>query len=248
MSAASIKVLIADDEPLIRAGLRLILDGAPDIAIIGEADDGDTAVQLAAELAPDVVLMDIRMPHTNGIAATKRITATPEPPRVIVLTSFDTDDFILSALRAGASGFLLKDTPPADMVSAVRGAAADNLRFSPGVLKRIVAAAAASSGGSAAPGSAAPDSLPPDSPAPASRRNPLAVLSEREHVIAQAVARGLTNAEISAELYVSIATVKTHIANAFTKLNVTNRVQLAVTVLQSPVPSPTTVEARNGNA
>lgn len=233
MSAASIKVLIADDEPLIRAGLRLILDGAPDIAIIGEADDGDTAVQLAAELAPDVVLMDIRMPHTNGIAATKRITATPEPPRVIVLTSFDTDDFILSALRAGASGFLLKDTPPADMVSAVRGAAADNLRFSPGVLKRIVAAAAASSGGSLAPDS---------------RRNPLAVLSEREHVIAQAVARGLTNAEISAELYVSIATVKTHIANAFTKLNVTNRVQLAVTVLQSPVPSPTTVEARNGNA
>ena len=243
MSAASIKVLIADDEPLIRAGLRLILDGAPDIAIIGEADDGDTAVQLAAELAPDVVLMDIRMPHTNGIAATKRITATPEPPRVIVLTSFDTDDFILSALRAGASGFLLKDTPPADMVSAVRGAAADNLRFSPGVLKRIVAAAAASS-----VGSAAPDSAAPDSPAPASRRNPLAVLSEREHVIAQAVARGLTNAEISAELYVSIATVKTHIANAFTKLNVTNRVQLAVTVLQSPVPSPTTVEARNGNA
>ena len=243
MSAASIRVLIADDEPLIRAGLRLILDGAPDIAIIGEADDGDTAVQLAAELAPDVVLMDIRMPRTNGIAATKRITATPEPPRVIVLTSFDTDDFILSALRAGASGFLLKDTPPADMVSAVRGAAADNLRFSPGVLKRIVAAAAASSGGSAAPGSAAPDSL-----APASLHNPLAVLSEREHVIAQAVARGLTNAEISAELYVSIATVKTHIANAFTKLNVTNRVQLAVTVLQSPVPSPTTIEARNGNA
>ncbi|WP_258073469.1 response regulator transcription factor [Arthrobacter sp. 08Y14] len=218
MSAASIKVLLADDEPLIRAGLRLILDGAPDIAIIGEADDGDTAVRLAAELAPDVVLMDIRMPRLSGIAATERITAAPEPPRVIVLTSFDTDDFILSALRAGASGFLLKDTPPADVVSAVRAAAADNLRFSPGVLKRIVAAAAASSAESAES---------------ASQHNPLAVLSEREHVIACAVARGLTNAEISAELYVSIATVKTHIANAFTKLNVTNRVQLAVTVLQS---------------
>lgn len=219
MSAASIKVLIVDDEPLIRAGLRLILDGAPDIAIIGEADDGDTAMARAADLAPDVVLMDIRMPRLSGIAATERITAAPEPPRVIVLTSFDTDDFILSALRAGASGFLLKDTPPADVVSAVRAAAADDLRFSPGVLKRIVAAAAGSSAGSAEP---------------APQHNPLAVLSEREHVIACAVARGLTNAEISAELYVSVATVKTHIANAFTKLDVTNRVQLAVAVLESP--------------
>ncbi|WP_329609337.1 response regulator [Arthrobacter sp. ATA002] len=131
MSVDLLKVLIADDEPLIRAGLRLILDGAPDISIIGEAGDGETAVVLAAELMPDVVLMDIRMPRLSGIAATERITAPPQPPRVIVLTSFDTDDFILSALRAGASGFLLKDTAPADMVSAVRAAAADNLRFSP---------------------------------------------------------------------------------------------------------------------
>lgn len=223
MSAASVRVLIVDDEPLIRAGLRLILDGAPDIAIIGEADDGETAVPLAAELTPDVVLMDIRMPRLSGIAATERITALPEPPRVIVLTSFDTDDFILSALRAGASGFLLKDTPPADMVSAVRAAAADNLRFSPGVLKRIVAAAAAST---------------VESPELTRPHNPLAALSERECVIARAVARGLTNTEISAELYVSVATVKTHIANAFTKLDVTNRVQLAVAVLSSPSPSP----------
>ena len=236
MSAVPIKVLIVDDEPLIRAGLRLILDGVPDISIIGEADDGDTAVPLAAELSPDVVLMDIRMPRLSGIAATERITAAPEPPRVIVLTSFDTDDFILSALRAGASGFLLKDTPPADVVSAVRAAAGDNLRFSPGVLKRIVAAAAASSGGSPEPASSEP----------ASQHNPLAVLSEREHLIAQSVARGLTNAEISAELYVSIATVKTHIANAFTKLNVTNRVQLAVTVLESPSPSRPPAAERTG--
>ena len=215
MSAGHLRVLIADDEPLIRAGLRLILDGAPDLSIIGEADDGESAVQLAAELRPDVVLMDIRMPRTNGIAATKCIVEGPKPPRVIVLTSFDTDDFILSALRAGASGFLLKDTPPAGLVSAVRAAAADNLRFSPGVLKRIVAAAASS-------------------PAePAARHNPLAALSERERVIACAVARGLTNTEISAELYVSVATVKTHIANSFIKLDVTNRVQLAVAVLQS---------------
>lgn len=237
MSAASIRVLIVDDEPLIRAGLRLILDGAPDIAIIGEADDGETAVPLAAELTPDVVLMDIRMPRLSGIAATERITGAPEPPRVIVLTSFDTDDFILSALRAGASGFLLKDTPPADMVSAVRAAAADNLRFSPGVLKRIVAAAAAST---------------VESPELTEPHNPLAALSERECVIARAVARGLTNTEISAELYVSVATVKTHIANAFTKLNVTNRVQLAVAVLSSPSPSPapatSSVVARAGRA
>ncbi|MCC3268420.1 response regulator transcription factor [Arthrobacter gengyunqii] len=233
MSAASIKVLIADDEPLIRAGLRLILDGAPDISIVGEAGDGETAVVLAAELTPDVVLMDIRMPRLNGIAATERITASPQPPRVIVLTSFDTDDFILSALRAGASGFLLKDTAPADMVSAVRAAAADNLRFSPGVLKRIVAAAATSS---AAPAE------------PAEQHNPLAALSERERVIARAVSRGLTNTEISAELFVSVATVKTHIASAFTKLDVANRVQLAVTVLQSPSPSPIKVGERSGLA
>lgn len=216
------QVLIVDDEPLIRAGLRLILDGAPELAIIGEAGDGETAVQLAAELRPNIVLMDIRMPRMSGIAATERITMAPQPPRVIVLTSFDTDDFILSALRAGASGFLLKDTPPADMISAVRAAAADNLRFSPGVLKRIVAAAAAST---------------VESPKPAEPHNPLAALSERERVIARAVARGLTNTEISAELYVSVATVKTHIANAFTKLDVTNRVQLAVTVLSAPSPS-----------
>ncbi len=223
-----LKVLIADDEPLIRAGLRLILDGAPDLSIVGEADDGESAVQLAADLRPDVVLMDIRMPRTNGIAATHRIMEAPQPPRVIVLTSFDTDDFILSALRAGASGFLLKDTPPADLVTAVRAAAEDNLRFSPGVLKRIVAAAASSSGGRT-------EQVEPAEQAEAARRpNPLAVLSEREGVIARAVARGLTNTEISAELYVSVATVKTHIANAFTKLNVTNRVQLAVAVLQSP--------------
>lgn len=233
MSAASIRVLIVDDEPLIRAGLRLILEGAPDIAIIGEADDGETAVLLAAELTPDVVLMDIRMPRLSGIAATERITAAPGPPRVVVLTSFDTDDFILSALRSGASGFLLKDTPPADMISAVRAAAADNLRFSPGVLKRIVAAAAASA-------------IEP--PAPAEPHNPLAALSERECVIARAVARGLTNTEISAELYVSVATVKTHIANAFTKLNVTNRVQLAVAVLSSQAPAASTVGERAGRA
>ncbi|MCC9178694.1 response regulator [Arthrobacter sp. zg-Y750] len=219
MKAEKVRVLVVDDEPLIRAGLRLILDGAPDLSIVGEAGDGETAVRLAADLEPDVVLMDIRMPRLSGIGATERMTALPVPPRVIVLTSFDTDDFILSALRAGASGFLLKDTAPAEMVSAVRAAAEDNLRFSPGILKRIVAAAATVR------------------PAPAPQPNPLLELSERERAVARAVARGLTNTEIGAELYVSVATVKTHIANAFTKLGVTNRVQLAVTVLQSETPA-----------
>jgi len=211
-----LRVLLTDDEPLIRAGLRLILDGAPDIEIVGEAGDGESAVRLAAQLHPDVVLMDIRMPVLSGIGATERITALATPPRIIVLTSFDTDDFILSALRAGASGFLLKDTAPEVLVSAVRDAAQDSLRFSPAVLKRIVAAAA---------------SVPPPSARVPDTR--LEVLSEREREVAEAVARGLTNTEISSELFVSVATVKTHIANAFTKLGVTNRVQLAVTVLEA---------------
>ena len=211
-----IRVLLTDDEPLIRAGLRLILDGAPGIEIVGEAGDGESAVRLAALLHPDVVLMDIRMPVLSGIGATERITVMAAPPRIIVLTSFDTDDFILSALRAGASGFLLKDTAPEDLVSAVRDAAQDSLQFSPAVLKRIVASAAA---------------VPPPSSRVHDTR--LDVLSEREREVAEAVARGLTNTEISTELFVSVATVKTHIANAFTKLDVTNRVQLAVTVLEA---------------
>lgn len=212
-----LRVLVADDEPLIRAGLRLILEGAGTIEVVGEAADGEAAVRFAAQSAPDVVLVDIRMPVLDGIAATKRLTALPQPPRVIVLTSFDTDGFILEALRAGASGFLLKDTAPADIVSAVRAAARDDLRFSPAVLRRIVAAAA---------------SVPPAPETRQTRQDRLAVLSERERGIARAVARGLTNSEIGSELFLSVATVKTHIANAFTKLGVTNRVQLAVTVLE----------------
>lgn len=218
MSVEPTRILVIDDEPLIRAGLRLILEGVPDISIVGEAGDGEAAVRLAAEHRPDVMLMDIRMPVLNGIAATERIAGSLHPPRVIVLTSFDTDDFILDALRAGASGFLLKDTAPADLVSAVRDAAQDNLRFSPKILKRIVAAAASTP---------APARVPEDR---------LKDLSKRERAVAEAVARGLTNTEISAELFVSVATVKTHIASAFTKLDVTNRVQLAVAALESGPP------------
>ena len=215
MRLAPIRVLVVDDEPLIRAGLRLILEGARDVSIVGEAADGESGIRLAAELQPDVILMDIRMPALSGIKATESITGAPRPPRVIVLTSFDTDDFILAALRAGASGFLLKDAAPEELVAAVRDAAGENLRFSPAVLKRIVAAAA-----SAAVPVSAPENL-------------LEELSDREEAVARAVARGLTNTEISSELFISVATVKTHIASAFMKLDVTNRVQLAVMVLQS---------------
>lgn len=214
-----LRVLIVDDEPLIRAGLRLILGGEPDISVTGEAANGAEALRLAAESTPDVVLMDIRMPVLSGIAAAERMAALPHPPQVIMLTSFDTDEFILAALRAGASGFLLKDTAPVELVSAVRAAARCDLRFSPAVLKRIVAAAAS------------------DRSTLSVQRNLLTELSAREREIAGAVARGLTNIEISSELFLSVATVKTHIASAFTKLAVTNRVQLAVTVLQSGIGS-----------
>jgi DNA-binding NarL/FixJ family response regulator len=208
-----IRVLVVDDESLMRAGLRLILEGAPGLEIVGEAADGEQAVVRAAELRAEVVLMDIRMPRCDGIEATRRLRSAVDPPQVLVLTAYDTDDFILNALEAGAVGFLLKDSPPEDLVDSVRRAASGTMAVSPNVLARLVALATR-----------------------AGRRrpveDPLAGLSEREREVATRVADGLTNTEIASDLFLALPTVKTHVGRIFDKLGVENRVQLAVRVLE----------------
>lgn len=205
-----IRVLLVDDEPLIRAGLRMILDGAGGIAVVGEAADGLDAAARVTDLHPHVVLMDVRMPRCDGVEATRTIRARTHPPSVVMLTAFDTDDFLLRALDAGASGFLLKHTPPAELVAAVQQAADGTMSFSPSVLQRLVTHA------TRAPQPAASD--------------PLDGLSAREAEIARLVADGLTNAEIAGHLFLSLPTIKTHLARIFDKLGVTSRVQLALAV------------------
>lgn len=209
----ALRVLLVDDEALIRAGLRLVLDGNQGITIVGEAADGVEGVALARELQPDVVLMDVRMPRLDGVEATRQVRAAGEDaPAVVVLTAFDTDEFVLGALRAGAAGFLLKHTPPPQLVDAVRQAAAGTMSFSPEALARLVSAVAA--------------------PAPPGVER-VAALSERESEIAWLVTDGLTNAEIAGRLFLSVPTIKTHLVRIFEKLGVTNRVQLALLVHDS---------------
>ena len=202
-------MLIVDDEPLIRAGLRLVLDGAQGIVIVGEAGDGVEGEQLAARLRPDVVLMDVRMPRRDGVEATARIRALADPPSVVMLTAFATDAYVLGALRAGAAGFLLKHTPPPQLVDAVRQAAAGTMALSPEAVSSLLDAA--------------------DAPRIEGVER-VAALSEREAEVADLVAEGLTNADIAGRLYLSLPTVKTHLARIFEKLAVTNRVQLALLV------------------
>ena len=206
---ARLTVLIVDDEPLIRAGLRLVLEGARGIEIVGEAGDGVEGEELAARLRPDVVLMDVRMPRRDGVAATARIRALPSPPSVVVLTAFATDAYVLGALRAGAAGFLLKHTPPPQLVDAVRQAAAGTMTLSPEAITPLLDAASAPQ---------------------VEGVERVASLSDREAEVADLVAEGLTNADIAARLYLSLPTVKTHLARIFEKLAVTNRVQLALLV------------------
>lgn len=224
-----ITVLLVDDEALMRAGLRLILDGAGGIRVVGEASDGVEAVEQVRELRPDVVLMDIRMPGVDGIRGCQAVRALPDPPQVLMLTAFDTDAFILEALRNGAVGFLLKDTPPRQLVQAVQDAAAGASTVSPTVLSRLISVAIAQEQHAGAqPGTVRSPGETLQTMADASR---LGVLSEREWQIARAVARGLTNTEIAQEMFLSVTTVKTHVARIFTKLDVTNRVQVAIMVL-----------------
>ncbi|QSY47112.1 MULTISPECIES: response regulator [Streptomyces] len=212
----SIRVLLVDDDPLVRAGLRLMLGGAPDLEVVAEAADGGEVGPLVVAHSPDVVLMDIRMPGTDGLAATEALRGRPEPPEVIVLTTFHTDEHVLRALRAGAAGFVLKDTPPREIVEAVRKVAAGEPVLSPAVTAQLIAQV---SGGDAQ-----------RRPRAEAARERLAVLGDREREVATAVGRGKANAEIAAELYMSVPTVKTHVSRILTKLDLNNRVQIALLV------------------
>ena len=208
-----IRVLVVDDEALVRSGLRMILEAVDDIVVVAEANDGAAAVAAVARHRPDVVLMDVRMPGVDGLTAAERIGGGPESPKLIMLTTFDLDEYVHAALRAGAVGFLLKDTPPRDLAAAVRTVAAGNAMLAPTVTKRLISAYA--------------EQRP--SRAEEARRQ-LAALTGREDEVVRAVARGLSNAEIGRELSMSEATVKAHVSRSLAKLGLTNRVQAAILV------------------
>jgi DNA-binding NarL/FixJ family response regulator len=207
-----IRVLVVDDDALVRAGLGMLLAGAGDIEIVGEAADGSEVERAVAEHQPRVVLMDIRMPGMDGLAATEIVRGRERPPEVIVLTTFDADDHVLRALRAGASGFLLKDTPPADIVRAIRAVASGEPILSPAITRRLIGHVTGTDGGERR----------------RRAREQLDRLTEREREVAVAIGRGESNAEISRELYMSIATVKAHVSRLLEKLDFNNRVQIAL--------------------
>ncbi|WP_439677229.1 response regulator [Embleya sp. MST-111070] len=209
-----VRVLVVDDDALVRAGLSMMLSGLPDIRVVGEVSDGADVLGAVDEHRPDVVLMDIRMPRVDGLAATATLRARPEAPEVIVMTTFDTDDHILKAMRAGAGGFLLKHTPPPDIVEAIRRVAAGEPMLSPDVLRRMMTYVAATT----------------IDPRRARAQSALAHLSDGERAVATLVGKGHTNAEIGKELSISIATVKAYVSRLLTKLDLNNRVQIALLV------------------
>jgi DNA-binding NarL/FixJ family response regulator len=215
-----ISVLLADDQALVRGGFQMILDAQDDIAVVGEAGDGAEAVARVRELSPDVVLMDVRMPILDGIAATKQIVSEGLPSRVLVLTTFDQDDVVYEAMRAGASGFLLKSAPPAKLVEGVRTVAAGDALLAPSVTRRLVEDLVRRP----PPGQA----VPPE----------LGELTEREQEVLRLIARGLSNGEIAAQLVVSEATVKTHVNRVFGKLGLRDRVQAVVLAYESGLVAP----------
>lgn len=216
-----IKVLLADDQRLVRAGFRSILDDEDDITVVGEAGDGEQAVQLCRELRPDVVLMDIRMPGVDGLEAARRILSDHQldAVKVVILTTFDIDDYVYAALRAGATGFLLKDTEPEELIHAVRVAARGDALISPSVTRRLIAEFAGRV----------------KAPEPGPR---LKSLTDREREVMELVAAGLTNDEIAARLVLSPATAKTHVSRIMTKLDVRDRSQLVVLAYESGLVSP----------
>jgi DNA-binding NarL/FixJ family response regulator len=214
-----IRVLLADDQRLVRSGFRMILRADPGLDVVGEAGDGVEAVALARELRPDVVLMDVRMPRLDGIEATRQLLRVQDPPRVLVLTTFDLDEYVYAALRAGASGFLLKDAPEEQLAAAIRVAAEGGALFSPGVTRRLIERFAALD----------PDVAPPPR---------LEELTARELEVLRLIARGLSNAEIAGELVVSDHTVKTHVARVLAKLDLRDRTQAVIAAYESGLVRP----------
>jgi DNA-binding NarL/FixJ family response regulator len=216
-----IRVLIADDHELLRDGLRGMLDAQEDMEVVGEAEDGARAVDEAIRLHPDVVIMDIRMPRLDGIEATKRLTAQGEKaPRILVLTTFDLDEYVYEALRAGAGGFMLKDAPPRQLAEAVRTVAAGESLLAPAVTKRLI------------------ERYVSRPPADAARRERFAELTERELEVLKLLTRGLSNVEIGKRLFLSEATVKTHVTRVLNKLGVRDRVQAVVLAYESGLTQP----------
>lgn len=216
----TIRVLLVDDQALVRAGFRVLLEAAEDIEVVGEAENGDEAVAMSAELAPDVILMDIRMPGTDGLAATKRIVEAGEGPRVLVLTTFDADEYVYEALRVGASGFLLKDTEPRQLTDAIRVVAGGEALLAPSVTRRLITEFAQR---------------------PEIRRahpEQLEALTEREHEVLTLVARGLSNDEIAQALFISPTTAKTHVSRVMMKLAARDRAQLVVFAYESGLVTP----------
>ncbi|MFG1645676.1 response regulator [Amycolatopsis sp. NPDC049252] len=218
----SVRVLLVDDDPLVRTGLSMILASTPDLEVVAEAGDGDEAVQQVARHDPDVVLMDIRMRRMNGLAATAAVLAQPRPPKVLILTTFDLDEYVFEALAAGASGFLLKEGSPQEIIEGVRVVARGEAMLSPRTTKQLIGQFVAAR----------------VSPRRARARAGLELLSDRERQIVTAVAQGKPNADIAGELFLSEATVKTHITRTFAKLDVSNRVQLTIFAYEAGLVTP----------
>jgi DNA-binding NarL/FixJ family response regulator len=214
MAEPRVRVLVVDDDPLVRSALRLVLGGDPSVELAGEAADGVEARSAVRRLRPDVVLMDLRMPRQDGLSATRDILADPDHPQIVVLTTFDADETVLAAVRAGASGFLLEDTAPQDILTAIHRVHGGEPMLSPSVTRQVMAAVAAGGAG----------------PRVAGARAAVDALTDRERQIALAIGRGRTNAEIAGELYLSVATVKAHVTSVLAKLGADNRVQVAIRV------------------